>query len=246
MINNGVELQNMIFNGQEVKTWILNDVEIYSGKVQLKYVITFIKDNSGAYPVNVKVYSAKNNNLLREKDFNIVTDGGTPEKPYSYNDNIISAEFSSLSYGRWTFTPLLKGTSTVDGEANSGAEYGGTEEQLVPYTQNTSCIITFVTSDAYKVTDTGLTILIQPESQTVTLNNYATFRVVVAGDDLKYQWQWRNAYNNWANSGMVGADTNTISVQGTSARKGYKYRCVITDSKGNQLISNPATLTVRS
>ena len=80
-----------------------------------------------------------------------MTDGGTASKPYSYNDTIIDLQWNTLKEYRWTFTPIVGGTSTVEGIANSGSDYGGTEEQLVPYTANTSCIITFITSDAYKV-----------------------------------------------------------------------------------------------
>ena len=144
-------INSMIYNGQEVQTWLHNGVEVFSGKVKLKYVVTFIKDNSGAYPVNLKIYSMKNESLIKEVDFDITTEGGTPQNPYSYNDGIISIVFSSLIWGRWTFTPLVGGTSTVEGVANHGDSYGGTADQIVPYTQNTSCIITFITSDAYKV-----------------------------------------------------------------------------------------------
>ena len=42
-----------------------------------------------------------------------------------------------------------------------------------------------------------------------------------------------------------GADTDSLKVQATTARNGYRYRCVITGLDGTQIISQPVTLTVQ-
>ena len=61
---------------------------------------------------------------------------------------------------------------------------------------------------------------------------------------LSYQWQALKPGGEWKNSGLKGNKTATLSVDATDARNGYKFRCVITDSKGNSVISSDAELTV--
>ena len=93
----------------------------------------------------------------------------------------------------------------------------------------------------------GLSITDQPGSKTVAVGNNATFKVNATGTDLTYQWQFKKVgATTWTNSGMTGATTNSITVQGTKARNGYQYRCVITDRNGNKVTSNGATLTVQA
>ena len=43
---------------------------------------------------------------------------------------------------------------------------------------------------------------------------------------------------------MEGYNTDTLTVTATIARNGYKYRCIVSDSYGNETISETATLTV--
>ncbi len=148
---NETEVQSMTYNGKEVDVWIHNGVEVYSGKTQLKYVVTFSKNTAGDYPVNIKIYSMKDDSLIEEANF------GTSS---NYHDGFVKVEWGSLVKYRWIFTPLVDGTSTlVEGSANKGSDYGGTAEQFVPIT-NTTCIISFITTGKYN----AVNIIAQPTS----------------------------------------------------------------------------------
>ena len=93
----------------------------------------------------------------------------------------------------------------------------------------------------------ALAVTTQPKSITATVGDTVTFKVVATGTGLTYQWQWRaNSSSAWAATTVSGNKTATITVPATTARNGYQYRCKITDSKGNVLYSNAATLTVKS
>ena len=86
-----------------------------------------------------------------------------------------------------------------------------------------------------------------PADVTIAAGKTAVFTVEATGSDLAYQWQYKDPTSDWKNSTSTGYDTNTIKVQGVSGetnRNGFQYRCVITDANGNQMISDPATLTV--
>ena len=267
MINNGVELQNMIFNGQEVKTWILNDVEVYvsarpfywirDNKVQDGFLTTYA--NYELSPYNASFIP------------NLATLGFAGEssnRTFKGETELINTQGNKYIEIVFYEVGVTDSTSKNGGILNSfkvaGVEYKDLVTESAVITIDVSNLDTvsiytdltaweqdnwaqlYIKSIRFYSDDNSITILIQPENQTVTLNNYATFSVEAMGNNLSYQWQWRNAYNDWANSGMTGANTNTISVQGTSARNGYQYRCVITDARGNQVITDAAKLTVRS
>ena len=88
-----------------------------------------------------------------------------------------------------------------------------------------------------------LTILKQPESVTGKIGDTAIFTVEADGDDIAYQWQYCNSGSNtWKNSSMTGADTNSIEVKITKGRIGQKYRCILKDSRENQLITEEAQI----
>jgi len=72
----------------------------------------------------------------------------------------------------------------------------------------------------------------------------ASFTVGATGEGLTYQWQWRkNASSAWGISDFKGCKTSTLYVEAISARNGFQYRCMIKDSFGRVVYSNPATLT---
>ena len=107
-----------------------------------------------------------------------------------------------------------------------------------------------ITDSAGNVTYTNtvrlyvLGIKTQPTSKTVKSGNTAKFTVSATGSGLTYQWQYKTS-SGWKNTTLTGAKTATLSVKGTSARNGMKYRCKITDSAGNVIYTNTVTLTVK-
>ena len=89
------------------------------------------------------------------------------------------------------------------------------------------------------------TITTQPKSVSIAEGKTASFTVNASGVDLKYQWQsCPSGSSTWSNSSESGSKTETLSIQGTQAKNGYKYRCIVTDGMGNKVTSNSATLTV--
>ena len=88
------------------------------------------------------------------------------------------------------------------------------------------------------------TITTQPENQTVTVGQTASFTVTATGENLSYQWQQRtNSGSDWTNiSENATSSTYTIS-NTTTDMSGYQYRCVVSNSAGS-VTSSAATLTV--
>lgn len=85
----------------------------------------------------------------------------------------------------------------------------------------------------------------QPQDYTGPVGNTATFTVTAVGVGLTYRWQYYNPNTGaWANTTVSGYRTPTISVPITTGRNGLQYRCMITDTNGNQLASDPGTLVV--
>lgn len=91
----------------------------------------------------------------------------------------------------------------------------------------------------------GLDILLagQPQSVSSETGVNVTFTVTAIGNSLSYQWQSKTG-GNWANSGLTGNATKTLTVPVTTQRNGAQFRCVITDSNSNTVTSDVAVLTV--
>ena len=94
--------------------------------------------------------------------------------------------------------------------------------------------------------DDSITIVTQPKDMTVGAGATVSFSVVANGSGLKYQWQARYAYGeeNWKNLGNSGAKTSKISLLADNELHDYQYRCIISDSLGNETITHLATLKV--
>ena len=99
-------------------------------------------------------------------------------------------------------------------------------------------------SQSAKLTVTT-TVTAQPADVLLPIGETAAFTVSVTGPGLKYRWQYNNG-NGWANSGMTGYNTATLSVPVTAARNGQLYRCVITDANGETVTTDAATLVVKT
>jgi hypothetical protein len=89
----------------------------------------------------------------------------------------------------------------------------------------------------------------QPSNYTGPVGSTATFHVGATGNNLTYRWQWYSPRGKiWTNStsATVGYNTDTLSVAVTTARNGFRYRCIVTDASGATVTSNYATLTVEA
>ncbi len=89
----------------------------------------------------------------------------------------------------------------------------------------------------------------QPKAQSVTGAGYAQFTVTATGENLSYQWQYKNpATGVWKNctKATAGYNAATLTVQGLTGstnRNGYQYRCRITGDLGT-LTTKAVKLTV--
>ncbi len=84
----------------------------------------------------------------------------------------------------------------------------------------------------------------QPANVSAASGTAAKFTVKATGVGLAYQWQY-NSGDGWKNSGASGATTNTLTINAKATYNGWQYRCVVTDSNSNKVISDAAKLTVK-
>ena len=152
-------------------------------------------------------------------------------------------QYRASSTGTWANTSATGATTatlTVEAtKAKTGYQYRCMVSDTYGKTVNSS-VATLTVRAILKITS-------QPTGKTVTEGASAKFTVAAAGDGLKYQWQYRaSSSGTWANTSATGATSATLTVDATVAKKGYQYRCVVTDQYGNTLNSNAATLTVKT
>ena len=88
----------------------------------------------------------------------------------------------------------------------------------------------------------------QPQNVNAEVGSVANFLIEAVGEDLKYQWQLSYAgTGTWQSvpTAFKGWSTQKLSVTATDDRSGYKFRCVVTDARGNTVTSDEAELTVK-
>ncbi|MBQ9843591.1 MAG: hypothetical protein IJO31_05500, partial [Oscillospiraceae bacterium] len=86
-----------------------------------------------------------------------------------------------------------------------------------------------------------LAITAQPENESAKLGDMFCVTVEAQGDELRYQWYWRNVGSEtWHVSGQRD---NTYDDVMTRARHNREVKCVITDMWGESVETNVATIT---
>ena len=116
------------------------------------------------------------------------------------------------------------------------------------------CIITdangkTVTSNAAKLSFSSTTgtvkITSQPTDVKTGVGKIVSFKVVAEGVGLKYQWQTSSSNGaKWGNTSLSGNNTALLSFSAPATYDGRLYRCVITDAKGNTVVSEAAKLSI--
>ena len=100
------------------------------------------------------------------------------------------------------------------------------------------------TLNSSTVTINVLSITTQPSNITVAAGSNATFKVVATGSGLKYQWQYKkSSQTSWSNWGARTTASTTATSNATW--NGMQVRCIVTDSAGNKITSNAATITIK-
>ena len=93
----------------------------------------------------------------------------------------------------------------------------------------------------------ALRFVTEPEDVTVQEGEDVAFTVEVAGGTKPYTYQWQ-VYNpktgEWVD--LKGFDQPTLGRKNIEKKwDGCRFRCVVTDTAGTQIISQEATLTIR-
>ena len=87
-----------------------------------------------------------------------------------------------------------------------------------------------------------LTITSQPSSTSAAEGETVKFTVKAKGDDLKYQWYYRNAgSSSWKKASSTKA-THTTTMK--KDRDGRQFYCKITDAHGNTVKTNKVKMTM--
>ena len=107
----------------------------------------------------------------------------------------------------------------------------------------TSDAATFRISDGFRITEQPFTLDYTEPGELVNFHVVAVNRLSDRGEPLTYQWQY-NASGKWKNIGTSIESAKTSRLIFTAQKKyfGYKYRCVITNCKGEKLISKVVEL----
>ena len=90
-----------------------------------------------------------------------------------------------------------------------------------------------------------LAITKNPSAQDVKSGGTAVFRVAAKGLNLKYRWEARESSSaNWRGSISSGNTTRTLKVPASIGKNGFRFRCRVSDPKGNTVYSKEAVLFV--
>ena len=181
--------------------------------------------------------------IITQQPANVKVGAGTTAK------FTVGASGSGLTY-QWQ----TKLTSTSDW-ANTGLNGAKTATLSFDATTNLTgrqyrCIVTDAngisfTSDAAVLTVVNSIISTQPKDLKINAGGQAKFTVAASGSGLSYQWQTKlTSTSDWANTGLNGAKTATLSFDATANLTGRQYRCIVTDASGLVYTSNAATLSV--
>ena len=146
--------------------------------------------------------------------------------------------YRTSSTGSWTNCTATGADSSVM-TVTAAADNNGYQYKCV-FTDNYG---NSIASDV--VTLTVVWITGQPVNKTVYVGENAVFGVSVSDSaDVTYEWQYsRDNGTTWTTTTATGYNTDTLTVEATTARSGYQYRCIITLPNGSKLTSDVVTLT---
>ena len=119
------------------------------------------------------------------------------------------------------------------------------------------CVITDVFGEQL-ITDTvtitvidqaqeDLSIKTQPKDITAAAGETVSFSIEAAGEGVSYQWQYcRRGETQWNDAEEASAQSAALAIRVTAERNGQSFRCRITDVNGSTLVTESATLTVKT
>ena len=93
-----------------------------------------------------------------------------------------------------------------------------------------------------RILDFGPLITEQPQNASAANGANVSVKVVAVGTGLTYQWWYKNA--GQSSFSQSSTTTSTYTVQMNSTRNGRQLYCVVTDSNGNSVNSDIATISM--
>jgi hypothetical protein len=89
-----------------------------------------------------------------------------------------------------------------------------------------------------------LAITRQPVDYVGLVGDNATFNVIAQGEDLTYQWYYRDGESTWSKA--ANGTEPALNVEFLAYRNNRQYRCEITDAEGNTVTTDTVKLTAQA
>lgn len=165
----------------------------------------------------------------------------------NYQWQINNNGWSNLSNNEY-YSGVNTNTLTI----HPGNTYDLNNKQFRCVVTNDYGTVTKTSSSAtLSVISNSITIINQPSNINIKEGQTTTFSVSANGENLTYQWQYKNSTSNSFqdiknyNSSYSGITSNNLIINNVQrSLDAYKYRCVIRDFYSHTNISNEALLTV--
>ena len=172
-----------------------------------------------------------------------------------YGDIVVPAAYTYEYAEPAAGAPSLSEQNREDGRDISGDNFheeagigDGTQKYVSVESLHKEGVFSQTPADAKSTgdEDASFSILFQPVDVKTDVGGSAFFCVDAYGKGLSYQWQWQaKGGSTWSDTSISGARSDTLKITNAAAGfDGRKYRCVVTDSFGEILTSDAATLTV--
>ena len=182
---------------------------------------------------NPKVFAAEPAIIIEEQSSNISVQIG--DKFILY----VVAHGDRLSY-QWQYK--IPSSTTWKNAVNTSAKNASwTLKMSSAYDGRVyRCLITdengaTATSDDITITlkeAPAITINAQPENVDASIGSRVTFNVAATGDNLTYQWQYKED-SSWINISHTGANSANLVFDASEEDFGRSYRCVVKDKNEN-------------
>lgn len=216
----------------ELRETVESQFTILSDEINMKF-----SENSEAINTVNGELNEQITNLYKHISFSengiIIQSGENSVELQLDNDKGIIFSKNGQEFGSWDGTDFHTGNIVI--EVNEKAQFGNFA--FIPRTDGSMSFL--------KVKDRLLQIYQQPQDYTGAVGETAVFNITAYGENVTYQWQYRNTNaSSWTKSSMTGSTTATLSVPIAEKRNGQQYRCIVSDAAGNQIISNSAVLHV--
>ena len=151
---------------------------------------------------------------------------------------------SSSNGAKWGNTSLA-GNKTATLSFAAPANYDGRLYRCIITDANGKTVTSNAAKLSFGSTTGTVKITSQPTDVKTSVGKIVSFKVVAEGLGLKYQWQTSSSNGaKWGNTSLSGNNTALLSFSAPATYDGRLYRCVITDAKGNTVVSEAAKLSI--